>query len=154
MKDIKPFFHNKTICGSFLLGIGLTGMLDGIIFHQILQWHSTYMFTNRFYQIVSDGLFHLFVTAIIVWGAIVLWRSHPNDQMHRNPFFMSGILLGGGSFNFVEGIINHHILRIHHVKPGENQLFYDLGYDFVALLMIIIGWILYMRSRKATQRVA
>ena len=41
----------STFTGSFLLGIGTVGMLDGIIFHQILQWHSIYMFTNRFYLV-------------------------------------------------------------------------------------------------------
>ncbi|WP_269799203.1 DUF2243 domain-containing protein [Bacillus xiapuensis] len=59
---------NGTLRGSFLLGIGLIGMLDGIIFHQILQWHSIYMHTNRFNQIVSDGLFHLLVTIVIFLG--------------------------------------------------------------------------------------
>ncbi len=151
MNHLKHFFQNKTTLGSFLLGIGLTGMLDGIIFHQILQWHSTYMFTNRFYQIVSDGLFHLFVTVIIFWGALILWKSNPNDQKSHKGFFISGLFLGGGSFNFVEGIVDHHILQIHHVRPGEYQQLYDLGYDAVAVLMIVIGLLFFRSSIKKSR---
>ena len=135
-KEFKPYYKNfplkhitwrglvymkSTFTGSFLLGIGTVGMLDGIIFHQILQWHSIYMFTNRFYQIVSDGIFHLFVTVIIFIGAIILWRSDPSDSGNNKYTFLGGLFLGAGIFNFLEGIINHHILQIHHVKPGPNQ---------------------------------
>ena len=44
-------FKNKLFLGAFLLGIGLIGMLDGIIFHQILQWHSIY---NAYQSILSN----------------------------------------------------------------------------------------------------
>lgn len=143
---------NSTFKGSILLGIGIIGMIDGIVFHQILQWHSVYMFTNRFYQIVSDGLFHLFVTIIIFIGAIILWKSNPTEPASRYRNFWSGFLLGAGAFNFVEGILNHHILQIHHVKPGPNQLFYDLAFDFSGLLLIVIG--LMLKGWKAEERVS
>lgn len=46
-------------------------------------------------------------------------------------------------FNFFEGIINHHILQIHHVRPGSpDELLYDIGFDVFGLLMIILGWLL------------
>jgi Predicted membrane protein (DUF2243) len=34
----------------------------------------------------------------------------------ENAFFCQGYSSVGGTFNLVEGIIDHHILRIHHVK--------------------------------------
>lgn len=129
----------STFTGSFLLGIGTVGMLDGIIFHQILQWHSIYMFTNRFYQIVSDGIFHLFVTVIIFIGAIILWRSDPSDSGNNKYTFLGGLFLGAGIFNFLEGIINHHILQIHHVKPGPNQFLYDILFDISGVIIIVVG---------------
>lgn len=146
MNIVKDMRKNGSLLGSFLLGIGLIGMLDGIIFHQILQWHSTYMHTSRFNQIVSDGLFHLLVTIIIFWGAVVLWKTSPND--HRNTVFISGLLFGGGIFNFFEGIIDHHLLQIHHVKPGLYQDSYDLAFDFAGLAMILIGVMLYTISKR------
>ena len=130
----------STFWGAFLLGVGTIGMLDGIIFHQILQWHSVYMHTDRFHQIVSDGYFHLFVTIIIFWGALLLWRSDPDHPTSNKRTFAGGVLFGAGLFNFLEGIINHHILQIHHVKPGPEQFTYDLAFDLSGLLLILIGW--------------
>ncbi|MBY0055075.1 DUF2243 domain-containing protein [Brevibacillus agri] len=34
--------------------------------------------------------------------------------LQDSPFWGS-FLLGGGTFNLVEGIINHHILQLHHL---------------------------------------
>lgn len=133
--------------GSFLFGIGLIGMLDGIIFHQLLQWHSVYMFTDRFHQIVSDGLFHLFVTIVIFIGTFILWKSDRSDPENNTFTFLSGIFLGGGSFNFIEGIINHHLLQIHHVLPGPNQFFYDILYDLSGIILILIGFFFYRLAK-------
>jgi uncharacterized membrane protein len=48
----------------------------------------------------------------------------------------------------VEGIINHHILQIHRVKPGDpNALAYDLGFLAVGLLLLIIGIIIKRTGR-------
>jgi len=35
--------------------------------------------------------------------------------------FWGSALLGGGVFNVVEGIVDHHILQIHRVRFGPNQ---------------------------------
>ncbi|MBM7694201.1 putative membrane protein [Peribacillus deserti] len=137
----------KSFWGSFLFGVGIIGMLDGIVFHQILQWHSMYMPIDRHHQIASDGYFHLAVTIIIFISGILLWNSDPRENDHHTRKFWGGFLLGAGIFNFLEGIIDHHILQVHHVRPGENQLMYDLIFDASGLLMILIGWYLY-RSRK------
>ena len=128
-----------TFAGALLLGIGIIGMIDGIVFHQILQWHSTYMHTGRFFQIVSDGFFHALVTVIVFAGAVVLWKSDPEDETGTNRTFISGFLLGAGLFNFIEGIVDHHLLQIHHVKPGEHQFHYDLAFDLAGLLLIVLG---------------
>jgi uncharacterized membrane protein len=146
MNIVKDMRNNGTLLGAFLLGVGLIGMLDGIIFHQILQWHSVYMHTDRFNQIVSDGIFHLLVTIVIFWGALVLWKTSPNDQ--SNLVFFSGLLFGGGLFNFFEGIIDHHILQIHHVKPGPYQDTYDLAFDVVGLAMVLIAIMLYSSIKR------
>ncbi|WP_248924317.1 DUF2243 domain-containing protein [Paenibacillus hamazuiensis] len=147
------YFHDlrrhPTLKGAFLLGIGAVGMLDGIVFHQILQWHSTYMHTDRHYQIVSDGLFHLAVTAIILWGAIVLWNGGRNRESGSRRLFVSGLLSGAGCFNFAEGIVSHHLLQIHHVKPGEFQTAYDLAFDACGLVMLLAGIALYRSLRQS-----
>ncbi|GMA58126.1 hypothetical protein GCM10025858_26290 [Alicyclobacillus sacchari] len=49
----------RTRLGALLFGMGLTGMLDGIVFHQLLQWHSTYMWTNRMIRSSVMGCYML-----------------------------------------------------------------------------------------------
>nr|WP_255438322.1 DUF2243 domain-containing protein [Brevibacillus sp. AG162] len=135
----------KTMIGAFLFGVGIIGMLDGIIFHQILQWHSVDMYGDRHHQIMSDGFFHLFVTVIIFISGILLWKSNPVGTAY---YFWSSFFLGAGTFNLMEGIVNHHLLQIHHVKPGPSQFLFDIYYDLFALLLIGIGWLLYRRTKS------
>jgi len=47
-----------------------------------------------------------------------------------------------GLFNLVEGLIDHQIFGIHHVKPGLNQLAWDVGILVFGALLILIGWIM------------
>jgi uncharacterized membrane protein len=47
--------------------------------------------------------------------------------------------VGWGLFNVVERIIDHHILQIHHVRPGPNELVYDLGFLAFGAALVIAG---------------
>jgi uncharacterized membrane protein len=58
------------------------------------------------------------------------------------------LFLGWGSFNAIEGTIDHQIFGIHHVHPGEAQLAWDLGFIVSGLVMIAGGW-LAIRSARA-----
>jgi uncharacterized membrane protein len=46
-------------------------------------------------------------------------------------------LAGWGTFNLVEGVIDHHVLGIHHVKAGAPVL--DLAFLAVGGLLLIGG---------------
>lgn len=134
--------------GAFFLGMGIVAMLDGILFHQLLQWHSTVMHTDRFHQIQSDGWLHLLATGFTFLGALILWQSDGRNGSGR--LFWGGLLMGAGFFNLVEGILDHHLLELHHVHPGPDQGAWDLAYDLIAVGMLLIGWsITYGRSRAA-----
>ena len=53
------------------------------------------------------------------------------------------ILFGWGLFNLVEGLVNHHILTLHHVREGvDNQTAYDLGFLALGLGLMLVGWFL------------
>ena len=135
--------------GSFILGFGFIGALDGIIFHQILQWHSVIMAVDRPTQIASDGFFHLAVTITLVVGGILLWvAGNPTTITKGTRLVIGGFLIGGGIFNMIEGIINHHVLQIHRVKPGDpNALVFDLAFLTSGLLLFLIGYFI-KRSLK------
>ncbi|WP_100400042.1 DUF2243 domain-containing protein [Bacillus sp. FJAT-44742] len=127
--------------GSFLLGFGFLGALDGIIFHQLLQWHSVVLSPDRTIEIISDGIFHFAVTITMIAGALILWLGgKPTDLSKGIRYVISGLLIGGGTFNLIEGIINHHILQIHRVRPdAENPLLYDLAFLASGAVLLIAG---------------
>jgi uncharacterized membrane protein len=62
-----------------------------------------------------------------------VWRS-------RTPW--GWMLVGWGLFNLVEGVIDHHLLGIHHVRAGPGQLWWDLGFLFLGAILVMGGWIL------------
>ena len=132
------------VTGSFLLGFGFMGAMDGIIFHQLLQWHSVVMEATRSDQIISDGVFHFSVTIALVAGGFILWLAgNPTTQKQGIKLVISWFLIGTGLFNLIEGIINHHILQIHRVKPDDpNALFYDLAFLIVGAILFLIGLLL------------
>ena len=53
--------------------------------------------------------------------------------------FAGGLSLGWGLFNLIEGIIDHHILHIHHVTETANPLTWDLAFLGSGVLLIIVG---------------
>lgn len=140
--------------GSFIFGFGFLGALDGIIFHQLLQWHSVYMATDRPGQIISDGLFHLAVTITLVLGGLLLWfAGNPSNLSKGIRLLVGWFLIGGGAFNLIEGIINHHLLQIHRVKPGDpNALAYDLAFLALGLILLLIGY--FLKRNKDEQSTA
>ena len=55
------------------------------------------------------------------------------------PLLLGLILAGWGSFNLVEGTIDHHILGIHHVHSGSAQWAFDLGFLVLGALLLAGG---------------
>ncbi|HEY9879275.1 MAG TPA: DUF2243 domain-containing protein [Leptolyngbyaceae cyanobacterium] len=148
----------KGIIAGILIGIGMGGFVDGIVLHQILQWHNMISnvlppetVENMSINMVWDGIFHAFDWTMTLIGVFLLWSA----AYHRNPIpslkqFVGTLILGMGIFNLVEGIIDHHILALHYVRQVPN---YDLyNFSFLAIggvLFILIGWLL-MRPEKVT----
>jgi len=62
-----------------LLGIGIIGFLDEAVFHQLLQWHAFYWATDSHGRILSDGLFHVFSTLVLLGGTFRLWFGTPSS---------------------------------------------------------------------------
>jgi uncharacterized membrane protein len=45
-----------------------------------------------------------------------------------------------GLFNFVEGLVDHEILALHHVHPGSGELAWDLGFLLLGVVQAALGW--------------
>jgi uncharacterized membrane protein len=138
-----------------LLGIGLGGFFDGIVLHQILQWHHM-LSDHGDYPVTTvagleintlwDGLFHVTTYIAVVAGLALLWRA---SRMPHSPWstrLLIGLLLMGfGSFNLVEGVINHQVLGIHHVNetaPEDQWVWWDLGFLASGAAMLVGGYVL------------
>jgi uncharacterized membrane protein len=141
-----------------VLGIGFGGFTDGIVFHQILGWHHVVCTTEHCQptsiehlqrQNTQDGWFHLVVWAISLIGTVMLFRAALHVRAWSGRILAGAMLAGWGLFNLVEGVIDHHLLGIHHVRPGDpNELAWDLGFLAAGGLMIGAGWAL-ARARHA-----
>jgi uncharacterized membrane protein len=146
--------NRRFMVASVLLGIGLGGFFDGIVLHQILQWHHLVShvyepttLTNLQLNTTMDGLFHAATWIVTVAGVIVL-ASAPGSRAAAGARrrLLGGALIGWGGFNLVEGVIDHHILQIHHVRPGQDQALWDLGFLAWGAAMVVIGVVLVRRS--------
>jgi uncharacterized membrane protein len=126
---------------ALVLGVGLAASLDEIILHQILQWHHFYHYAPRNWQLISDGLFHIFSAGLLLAGAIWLWRSRGLIQRADGRALTAGLLLGVGGFNLYDGVINHKVLGLHQVREGVDNLWlYDVGFIGLALVVLALGW--------------
>ncbi|WP_281255403.1 DUF2243 domain-containing protein [Cystobacter ferrugineus] len=63
---------------------------------------------------------------------------------------LSSRSIGWGAFNVVEGLIDHQLLGIHHVHPGEGQLAWDMGFLLFGALLIVGGGALVRAGREDT----
>jgi uncharacterized membrane protein len=143
--------------GGVLIGLGIGGFFDGIVLHQLLQWHhlvsEVYPPTtlkNLQLNTVADGLFHLAAYVFVLLGLLLLWSGLRRGRaMWRTSAFVGTLLFGFGLFNVTEGLINHQILGIHHVRPGPQWLAYDVGFLVWGAAMLLLGWRL-MRDTQAT----
>jgi uncharacterized membrane protein len=131
-----------------LVGIGVAGTLDEVVLHQLLGWHHFYDRSTPTVGLVSDGLFHLFSTAILVLGVIQLVerrRTTPDPPR----LALAGILLGAGCFNLYDGTIQHKVLRLHQIRPAApDNLPYDLTFLAVAAALALTGALLLRRVRQ------
>jgi len=147
------------IAAGTLLGIGMGGFVDGIVLHQILQVHNMLSakyppntLVNVEINMVWDGLFHAFTWMMTAMGIAMLWRAGQKREVPWSTKMLFGSLLQGwGIFNLVEGIIDHHILNIHHVIERLGVSLADwlfLGIGGVAF--ILLGRALINSGKKDT----
>jgi uncharacterized membrane protein len=132
------------------------GFVDGIVLHQLLQWHNMLSSVVPPTDLVSmklnmlwDGVFHALTWLTTAAGIWRLWITVQRPGLElSSPALLAGMLLGWGAFNAVEGTLDHQILGLHHVHPGAGQLAWDLAFIGSGLLLCVIGWAI-LRSAAA-----
>lgn len=132
-----------------LLGMSWAGLADGIVLHQILQWHHMICSTRTCHPLSmddlrrmdrTDGYFHLSVWALTMLATALLFRAGQRENvLWSGRVFAGALLAGAGLFNLVEGVIDHHMLQIHHVRPGPTQGAWDVGFLLISALLLAVG---------------
>ena len=139
------------------LGIGMGGFVDGILFHQILQLHNmlSARIPNTDYvgakiNMVWDGVFHAGVWTITAIGIVLLWRAGRQQGADLSGRLLAGaLLMGWGLFNLVEGLIDHHLLQLHHVYEPMGLSVWDYAFLAWGAVMAVAGLSLVGRGGEA-----
>jgi uncharacterized membrane protein len=148
---------------ALIMGLGLGGFIDGIVLHQLLQWH--HMLTGDSggepmdtlsgleANTVADGFFHVVTWLLVVLGSFLAVRAWQRRELAPPWRMHVGLLLAGwGIFNVVEGLVDHQLLGIHHVRDDIGApLGWDLAFLAFGVLLIALGTAL-TRSRSAQGR--
>ncbi|HYF38935.1 MAG TPA: DUF2243 domain-containing protein [Gemmatimonadales bacterium] len=142
-----PSLQGERSRAGFILGLGLGGFIDGILLHQIAHWHN--MVSAKVPPITLpalqdnmrwDGVFHAAVWLLTLIGVYRLLSDARHGLVLPSARGLTGqLLLGWGWFNLVEGLIDHHLLGLHHVRDLP---FHMPVYDWVFLLVGGLGFIL------------
>jgi uncharacterized membrane protein len=149
-----------------LLGLGFGGFVDGIVLHQILQWHHMISsvegrpvttLAGLEVNTLADGVFHLATWALTLAGTVTTLVSWRQGRLAPSWSFQLGlVLIGWGLFNVVEGVVDHQLLGVHHVRDDLGApLGWDIGFLLFGAALIGVGWLLHRRGARAVdERVA
>jgi uncharacterized membrane protein len=144
------------LAAATVLGVGLGGFVDGIVLHQIAQWHNMgsavlapVTMEAMSQNMMWDGLFHGATWLITLIGVYMLRAAVCRDPPAVS-VFTGQLIFGWGAFNLVEGIIDHHLLNLHHVRdlpvhvPVYDWIFLGLG----GIGLLAVGWLMMGKSAR------
>lgn len=134
-----------------VMGIGVGGFVDGILFHQILQLHG--MVSNQLpldtvvgkaVNMFWDGIFHALTLTAVIIGFVLVIRLLRVPRINPSPkLALGGAIVGWGIFNLVEGTIHHQILKLHNVNEFvANPEIWNYSFLASGIIFIIIGYFL------------
>lgn len=116
-----------------LLGVSLGGFFDGILLHQILQWHHLLSLVadpaDIRQQVLWDGYFHALMYLIAAAGLAGLWLTWRRGAMAGGRDIAGALLIGFGLWHVADALLSHWLLGLHRVKlDSDSPLLWDLGW--------------------------
>lgn len=153
-------FRSAVLRWGLLLGFALGGFFDGILLHQILQWHHLLSLTpgvDLQGQILWDGYFHalMYVFAgLALWG---LWRSHRRGSPLAGRALLAATLAGFGGWHMVDSVLSHWLLGIHRIRvDSPNPLAWDIAWfiGFGLVPAALAGWLLRRPGDDGTESIS
>ncbi|WP_219836919.1 DUF2243 domain-containing protein [Paenibacillus sp. R14(2021)] len=145
-KELKPSYASNNLWSGILFGFGLVSFIDEAVFHQLLHWHHFYDKSTTTVGLVSDGLFHAFswfatIASLFMLAALKRTRSFWIKR------WWGGIFLGAGIFQLYDGIVQHKLMRLHQIRYNVDITRYDVVWNTIAVLLIVIGFVLTARNK-------
>src|SRR3954449_11098189 len=145
---------------ALVMGLGFGGFIDGILLHQILQWHHMLTATEGHpmttvagleANTLVDGLFHVATWILVAVGSWLMLRAWQAGRLAPPWRAHLGLLLAGwGLFNLVEGLVDHELLGIHHVRDDlGGPIGWGLGVLALGALLLIGGVLLAESAGRA-----
>jgi uncharacterized membrane protein len=141
-----------------ILGFALGGFFDGILLHQILQWHHLLSLVRGVdtlrEQVLWDGYFHALMYVVAAMGLWGLWRVRRQADERWGRALAGALLVGFGLWHITDSILSHWLLGIHRIKPDSpDPLTWDLvWFTIFGLLPSFAGWMIVRRPRHGTGR--
>lgn len=141
-----------------VLGFALGGFFDGILLHQILQWHHLLSLvpavSDMRLQVLWDGYFHALMYVIAAVGLWGLWRAHKLVEGAGGRAVSGAVLIGFGSWHILDSVASHWVLGIHRIKlDSPNPLVWDLvWFTAFGIVPLVAGWLLLRRGPASTGR--
>jgi uncharacterized membrane protein len=136
-----------SLLSGLLFGIGVASFVDETVFHQLLHWHHFYDRSTPTAGLISDGLFHAFGFFCTVGGLFLLADVRRRAVVDRQRWW-AGLLLGLGGFQLYDGTIQHKLLHLHQIRYHVEIWPYDLTWNLVAAVALLIGLVLLLRTRR------
>ncbi|MFW3170898.1 DUF2243 domain-containing protein [Geodermatophilus sp. CPCC 206100] len=137
----------RLLVSGLLVGAGLMGAVDEIVFHQLLHWHHFYDRASGAAGLVSDGVLHAATLSAVVAGLALLADLRRRGALDR-PRWWAAVLLGAGGFQLWDGVVDHKVLRVHQVRYGVDVTGYDLAWVGAAVVLLAAGALLLYRTRR------
>ena len=146
MTSAPPSSPGRSTTSGVLAGVGLVAFVDETVFHQLLHWHHFYDRSTPDAGLVSDGVFHAVGFVAVVAGLFLLadLRRHRALVVGR---WVGGVLLGAGAFQLYDGLVQHKVLGLHQIRYEVDLLAYDLTWNVVAAVLLLVGTVVTLRAR-------
>ncbi|MFN4087833.1 MAG: DUF2243 domain-containing protein [Alphaproteobacteria bacterium] len=136
------------------LGFALGGFFDGILLHQILQWHHLLSgleggrFADLRVQVLADGIFHALMYLVAAAGLWLLWTARHGLQTADAGRRLAAFgMFGFGMWHVIDAVASHWLLGIHRVRmDAEAPLLWDLIWLFAFGIAPALGGLAMLRS--------
>jgi len=124
--------------GWLMIGFALGGFFDGILLHQILQWHHLLSGLDEPtggdlpFQIMMDGLFHLLMYVLGLIGTVLVIRRSNGERLAGGSDLLRWLIVGFSAWHIIDAVLSHWLLGIHRIRMDSAQpLLWDLAWLLV-----------------------